>query len=142
MTQPQRTQDGSWRVGDGMVCLATLSHCYIARFKPSGELLPLYSIPQPGGATHVPVAAWLPHHRRPGGAEMVAHGDVWVPYAVLALAWGPRLVLFNIPLVGDHSGGADAGARARWGDYIQLWRGAARSWRATAACDFSVAATL
>ncbi|KIZ03017.1 hypothetical protein MNEG_4945 [Monoraphidium neglectum] len=99
---------GTARVGEGTVCLTTLSHCYVARFKPSGELLPLYSIPQPGGASHVPAAAWLPHHRRPGGGETLRHGGVAVPAAVLSLAWGPRLVLFNVPLVGDHQGAAEA----------------------------------
>lgn len=93
------------------MCISTLSHCYVARFKPSGELLPLYSVPQPGGAPHVPAAAWLPHHRRPGGAEAAAHGAVAVPVAVLALAWGPRLVLFNVPLIGDHQGGPESGAQ-------------------------------
>jgi hypothetical protein len=113
-------QDGSTgaaRVGEGFVCLTTLSHCYVARFKPSGELLPLYSVPQPGGGAHVPAAAWLPHGRRPGGADTVSHGSVVVPVAVLALAWGPRLVLFNVPLVGDHLNAGDVGARglARFG---------------------------
>jgi hypothetical protein len=107
---PQDGAGSAQRVGDGTVCVATLSHCYVARFKPSGELLPLYSVPQPGAGGHVPVAAWLPHHRRPGGAENLTHGSVSVPYAVLALAWGPRLVLFNVPLIGDHQGGPGTGA--------------------------------
>jgi hypothetical protein len=107
-----------------MVCITTLANCYVARFKPSGELLPLYSVPQPGAGGHVPVAAWLPHHRRPGGAESTSHGGVSVPVAVLALAWGPRLVLFNVPLVGDHTGpgGADAGAA----EHDRAWRRWAR----------------
>ena len=37
-----RPQDGAagglWRVGEGTLCLVTMSHCYVARVKPSGEL--------------------------------------------------------------------------------------------------------
>lgn len=60
-------QDGAWRVGEGVCCLTTPTHAYIARLKPSsGDLVMLFSIPQPHpGAQQqaVPVAAWLPHSR-------------------------------------------------------------------------------
>lgn len=60
-------QEGAWRVGEGVCCLTTPSHTYIARVKPlSGDLVMLFSIPQPDpGAQQgaVPVAAWLPHNR-------------------------------------------------------------------------------
>ncbi len=97
------------RVGDGLVAVCSSSGCHIGRFKPSGELLPLFSIPRPaglnlqppgpprpgggggGGGTLLPSAAWLPHQRRtarppplvvdpaPGGAAAVC--------AVLAVGW-------------------------------------------------------
>jgi hypothetical protein len=114
-------QDGPWRVGEGIMLLVTPSHCYIARLKPAGsELLLLYSIPQPspaqlqagagGGAMEVPlpVAAWLPHYRKQAAATK-SHGDFLVPVAQLALAWGPRLVLFDVPLIGDQLNTSEAG---------------------------------
>lgn len=182
-------QDGAWRVGEGVCCLTTPTHTYIARVKPSsGDLVMLFSIPQPHPGTQqqaVPVAAWLPHSRyaarlvhqavckdspgavlcssrlsastRPanppkagaghravsntpkaccrregpaphaagccagwsryplpppslrlrcdcrqktGGHSRVS-GDTLMPVGVLALGWGSRLVLFEVPLVGD-----------------------------------------
>lgn len=63
-------QDGAWRVGEGVCCLTTPTHTYIARVKPSsGDLVMLFSIPQPQPGTQqqaVPVAAWLPHSRYAG----------------------------------------------------------------------------
>lgn len=54
-------------MGEGVCCLATPTHTYIARVKPSsGDLIMLFSIPQPHPGTQqgaVPVAAWLPHNR-------------------------------------------------------------------------------
>jgi hypothetical protein len=54
-------------VGEGVFCLTTPTHTYIARLKPSsGNLVMLFSIPQPNPRAQqqaVPVAAWLPHNR-------------------------------------------------------------------------------
>ena len=128
-----------------MLLLVTPTHCYIARVKPtSGSLLLLYSIPQPhpsqlqtaaagGGATaapvvHVPAAAWLPHHRKQGAATQV-HGEMVMPVGVLAIAWGPRLVLFNVPLIGDQAGPGDAGEGGRCGD-----GGGGERWTSGAGC--------
>ncbi|WIA29507.1 hypothetical protein OEZ86_012008 [Tetradesmus obliquus] len=129
-------EDGAWRVGDGVFCLLTPSHAYIARLKPQAqELLMLFSIPQPtaGPQAAVPTAAWLPHARKAsagyrvwsgGAAEDGSHtvtngvsnsvgnagGGMVVPVAVLALGWGSRLVMFDVPLIGDHVNPGDAGA--------------------------------
>ncbi|WIA09423.1 hypothetical protein OEZ85_008828 [Tetradesmus obliquus] len=129
-------EDGAWRVGDGVFCLLTPSHAYIARLKPQAqELLMLFSIPQPtsGPQAAVPTAAWLPHARKAsagyrvwsgGAAEDGSHtvtngvsnsvsnagGGMVVPVAVLALGWGSRLVMFDVPLIGDHVNLGDAGA--------------------------------
>jgi hypothetical protein len=37
-------------------------------------------------------------------------GDTLMPVAVLALGWGTRLVLFEVPLVGDHITAGEAAA--------------------------------
>jgi hypothetical protein len=51
----------------------------------------------------VPVAAWLPHQRQATAAAIQrCHHDLAMPVAVLALGWGSRLVLFEVPLLGDH----------------------------------------
>jgi hypothetical protein len=43
-------EDGQlWRVGDGMAVLCTLSTFIVARFKLSGDLLLLYTVPRPSG---------------------------------------------------------------------------------------------
>lgn len=72
----------------------------------------------------VPVAAWLPHQRQAAAAAIHRrHGDLAVPVAVLALGWGSRLVLFEVPLLGDHvslgglelvTGSAAAAAAGDW----------------------------
>lgn len=113
-------QDGSWRVGEGVFCLLTPTHVYIARLKPSSnDVTMLFSIPQPapGPQAAVPVTAWLPHNRKPTSAGFKVHvgssggssspsssggGTMIVPVAVLALGWGSRLVMFEVPLIGDH----------------------------------------
>lgn len=131
-------QDGGWRVGEGVCCLTTPTHAYIARLKPScNDLVMLFSIPQPQAAAQqpvVPVAAWLPHSRPlaalpPGPSTQAANsscsrpqaqhvaqqplrvlGDVLMPCAVLALGWGTRLVLFEVPLLGDQLSAEEVGS--------------------------------
>jgi hypothetical protein len=120
-------------VGEGVFCLLTPTHAYIARLKPQGqELVMLFSIPQPtpGAQAAVPTAAWLPHARKAsagyrvwsGGATEdgthtvsnsvtngVSNSGMVVPVAVLALGWGSRLVMFDVPLIGDHVNLGEAG---------------------------------
>jgi hypothetical protein len=132
-------QDGTWRVGEGVFCLLTPTHAYIARLKPQGqELVMLFSIPQPtpGAQAAVPTAAWLPHARKAsagyrvwsgGAVEDGTHtvtngasnsvsnvnGGMVVPVAVLTLGWGSRLVMFDVPLIGDHVNLGEAGESIR-----------------------------
>jgi hypothetical protein len=131
-------QDGTWRVGEGVFCLLTPTHAYIARVKPQGqELVMLFSIPQPtpGAQAAVPTAAWLPHVRKAsagyrvwsGGAAEdgthtvsnsvtngVGNSGMVAPVAVLALGWGSRLVMFDVPLIGDHVNLGEAGEGLIW----------------------------
>lgn len=85
-------QDGAWRVGEGVCCLTTPTHAYIARIKPSsGDLVMLFSIPQPQpGAQQqaVPVAAWMPHNR---WAVIIKsqHCRTAPASTGLAMVWGP-----------------------------------------------------
>lgn len=133
-------QDGMWRVGEGLFCLLTPNHVYIARIKPnSNDLIMLFSIPQPtpGPQAAVPVAAWLPQYRKPtaagyrmnssttsgGGspssASSASSDPILMPVAVLALGWGSRLVMFEVPLIGDHvSVAAAVGKQQRYCSHL------------------------
>ncbi|GIM15059.1 hypothetical protein Vretimale_17920 [Volvox reticuliferus] len=105
------------RVGDGMVALCTMTGCHIGRFKPSGELIPLYSIPRPASVVpspFIPCAAWLPHQRRsarppsvvvaaPDAAGGSTAATTTVVSAVLAVGWHDEVLFVDVPLVGDHN---------------------------------------
>ncbi|GLI64518.1 hypothetical protein VaNZ11_007787 [Volvox africanus] len=100
------------RVGDGMVALCATTGCHIGRFKPSGELIPLYSIPRPASVPSplIPCAAWLPHQRRSArppsvavAAPDAAGGATTVVCAVLAVGWHDEVLFVDVPLVGDHN---------------------------------------
>lgn len=131
-----------------MLCLLTPSHVYLGRLKPSSqELLMLFSIPAPaaGPQAAVPVAAWLPHARKPaaagfrvwqqqqqqqGGAgdggtvvntvtnSVSNSGVTVVPVSVLALGWGSRVVMFEVPLIGDH---VNLGEQGEKGGGFRAW---------------------
>ena len=96
------------RVGDGLVAVTATSGCHIGRFKPSGELIPLYSIPRPAAvpAPSIPSAAWLPHQRRaarpPPTAADPSPGGATAACAVLAVGWHDEVMFVDVPLIGDH----------------------------------------
>jgi hypothetical protein len=48
--------------------------------------------------------------RQKTGASSRVSGDTLMPLAVLALGWGSRLVLFDVPLVGDQITAGEAAA--------------------------------